>query len=812
MDALWILFFLFLAGLLLAFPFIVWHRLSMLRHDLRQQQERVRQLHERLHQLERPGVADLEGRAPAESAREASWQVPAPSSRGSAPAAPPLTVVEPAAPALPAALMSPAPATTIASSAPVTPYTSAPSAPVPPAAPVTARALEDIIGGVWMQNIGAVVLLLGVFLFILWGYSTGRLGAGVLVGTGVGLGLVAVWRGDRLARSLPRLGHAFIGAGFGAIYLSLYLGHYTLHVLPTVLALVLLTLTSAATFGAGLHYRVQAIAAFGVLGAFIPSLFAAWFELRGFSLEPMPLLGYLAIVDVLVFALAARAGWSGLDLAALLLTTLTWISSDPRPGGSWAPNVGLGVLFTGLGFAPLPRLLGVEGQVRAADVAVIACAPAALLITTWPWLAQAPHPTAALYLFSLAALHLLAAAWVDSRRPERDLWRPLTGAAVVFLTMGLQRLVRADALALTWAVEGVLLVLLGLSPRSGWLRLCGHVITTAAVLVALFDPTTWGQVDLPSRLIDSSTLYEAGVIAALSFGAWALARGRERLARLERWTPEAWTFAGNFLLLFWLTARADELTGALHRRFTFERMPRGEAGSWHRWPGLFVSLLGMMWLVQATVLVWRGARRDRTFLRCCGYGVAAFSLVAVLAAHAMRNHWLPGVWPVFYPEGIVSLASMLLLLVIVLRLARHRAVLTSIDRQAPEAFAVGLLAISLLWSAREAGHVAVMVSGAHLGSRGTGTLAAALTSVAWLLEAVLLLALGWMRTRALLRWSGLVILGLTLAKFMVYDLASADVFWRFLTAIAAGAAMLAVSYAYQRRVRERKAGETKAVE
>ena len=285
MEALWILFFLFLAGLLLAFPFIVWHRLSMLRRE-------VLQLQERLRQLEHPG----------------------------APATPPV----------------PAPATTFVRSSSVSPVVPAPGPPARLPAPVTARALEDTIGGVWMQNIGAVVLLLGVFLFILWGYSTGRLGAGVLVGTGIGLGLFAVWRGDRLARSLPRLGHAFIGAGFGAIYLSLYLGHYTLHVLPPALALVLLTLTSAATFGAGLHYRVQAIAAFGVLGAFIPSLFAAWFELHGFSLEPLPLLGYLTIADVLVFALAARAGWSGLDLAALLLTTLTWISSDPKPGESWA--------------------------------------------------------------------------------------------------------------------------------------------------------------------------------------------------------------------------------------------------------------------------------------------------------------------------------------------------------------------------------------------------------------------------------------------------------------------------------------------
>jgi uncharacterized membrane protein len=85
------------------------------------------------------------------------------------------------------------------------------------------------------------------------------------------------------------------------------------------------------------------------------------------------------------------------------------------------------------------------------------------------------------------------------------------------------------------------------------------------------------------------------------------------------------------------------------------------------------------------------------------------------------------------------------------------------------------------------------------------TLGAALTSAAWLVEALVLLALGWTRSVAFLRWAGLALIGATVLKFAFYDLASADVFWRFLTAIAAGAAMLAVSYAYQRQARRKRA-------
>ena len=45
------------------------------------------------------------------------------------------------------------------------------------------------------------------------------------------------------------------------------------------------------------------------------------------------------------------------------------------------------------------------------------------------------------------------------------------------------------------------------------------------------------------------------------------------------------------------------------------------------------------------------------------------------------------------------------------------------------------------------------------------------------------------------------LVGITVLKFLIVDLATADPFWRFLTAILAGAAMLALSYVYQRRAR-----------
>ncbi len=153
---------------------------------------------------------------------------------------------------------------------------------------------------------------------------------------------------------------------------------------------------------------------------------------------------------------------------------------------------------------------------------------------------------------------------------------------------------------------------------------------------------------------------------------------------------------------------------------------------------------------------------------------------------------------------------------VALRYASHRGRLARFERRTPELWATAANLALMMWSMREMQHVAqVMVRrGAPAGAPDSEeavlreyALAAALASVAWLGQAVFVLVAGWLRDLPFLRWTGLVLLGITLFKFLVFDLQTIDVFWRFLTAIAVGAAMLAFSYAYQLRMRGAKAGD-----
>jgi len=121
--------------------------------------------------------------------------------------------------------------------------------------------------------------------------------------------------------------------------------------------------------------------------------------------------------------------------------------------------------------------------------------------------------------------------------------------------------------------------------------------------------------------------------------------------------------------------------------------------------------------------------------------------------------------------------------------------------------------VMLAWTARESDHLARVVTGLRGSSAPYArvidaaivtrrqVLAASITSAGWLAQALILLVLGWVRGSAFMRWAGLGLIGITVLKFLVVDLQTVDVFWRFLTAIVVGAALLAISYAYQRRKR-----------
>ncbi|HEX7078002.1 MAG TPA: DUF2339 domain-containing protein [Candidatus Eisenbacteria bacterium] len=706
-----------------------------------------------------------------------------------------------------AASLAPTVAPPVAAAAPP------PAAPQPahaPHRPLDASRLEQQIGGIWLQNVGSVLLLVGSFFLILWGYTQGRIGPEILVVAGVALGVVLAWRGDRIARTIRPLGHALLGVGLGVVYITLYVGHFRMNVFPGWVAFALLALVSFMTVDIGLRRAQPVIAALGIAGAFVPLLF--W-ERTGlaFRMSISAKLGYLAAGNAVVFALTAIRGWSGLVLLSLVMTSLAWPMNLPPGVWGLATQIALSALYTALGVAPVIRLARTPDPIHRVDLAVVALAPILLLVESLPFFAANRGTLSGGLLAGLGVLNLGAAVWVDARRSERDLWRPLTAIGTLFITAALERLLAKEDLALAWAVEGAILVWLGLGPRGGWLRLLGYLVSVSAVIRLLFvagsyDPASGGGIGI----VNGVAIRDLLCIATFLVVSDRIARRREFLSDRESAAPTVWLILVNALVTFWAGREAPYVARLLATPGAPPSFVPGAPGV----PRLVPSapptgpLVAFAWLAQAGALLLLASWRRARIQRLVGYAIAAVGFLAFLVS-VTGTYWRQGDPPVLYPAGILFLASVALLLAMARYLAWRREALGPDERRAPEIVTVAANAALLLYTAHEAGHVAnALTPGAALtpaANDATAMLTAVIMSAAWVAQAGALFASGWLRRSAFLRWLGMGLVGLTIVKFVVFDLQRVDVFWRFVIALGVGAALLLVSFIYQRRTRERAA-------
>lgn len=221
--------------------------------------------------------------------------------------------------------------------------------------------------------------------------------------------------------------------------------------------------------------------------------------------------------------------------------------------------------------------------------------------------------------------------------------------------------------------------------------------------------------------------------------------------------------------------------------------PRGALAPWPA--SLLLSLwLTLLWLVGGLGVVTIGARRGETPLRNTGWVLLLLSTAAWLTLDTLAPRLTVGVVacrPLANLQFAVGLAAILALL------AAGR-----VDRRAAGAEAaraslaavVGALLIACgLW----AGSFEIDRIFAPTPPLRSLTMAAQTgLSIYWGVFAIGLVALGFWRPRAFVRYAGLGLLGVTLAKVLLIDLSEVRYLYRVLSLLAVGLLLIVTSIAY----------------
>jgi uncharacterized membrane protein len=208
-------------------------------------------------------------------------------------------------------------------------------------------------------------------------------------------------------------------------------------------------------------------------------------------------------------------------------------------------------------------------------------------------------------------------------------------------------------------------------------------------------------------------------------------------------------------------------------------------------------LVNIAWAAEAAVLTTAGMRFRDNVLNVAGLGLLALAVardafsytsyadIRYVSTNPILNERFAACAAAFAATYVSARA------IDVLGIAEYDSILVRVLRTAGHAIA--LLALSAeAWN-----------TVAHYG--GTSQASSAALSVLWAIFAAILVGCGLRKADSFMRWEGLALIILTVAKVLLLDLSFLDLGYRVISAVLVGVALIGISYVYQRRLPKERA-------
>ncbi len=660
-----------------------------------------------------------------------------------------------------------------------------PAAPGPEARPLTPEAatrprreslaLEQQIGTRWALVAGVITIVFAVGFFLKYAYESGWIGPLGRVLIAAAGGLLALTIGE-LTR---RRGYDFVAKGvtalgFAILYATVFAAHRWYGLLGPVPAYVLaVAITTAAMLYAVVLDEVI-VAVLSLIGGYITPVVLS----RGENL-PTLLFSYVLILSAGAVLCAYWRKWSSVSILAFLGTYLLytgWWERFYRPAldRGVTPQLGIALFWLFVFFlvyllVPLVHTLVRRVRYQQQDVVLVLANGAVVLGYLAGMLMNRHQNWFALCSLLMGAAYLSLAVLVFLRCPDdANLRITLLLTGLSFASLAVPLYFEANTIAIIWAVEAIALAAVGLRYRNLLLQAVAGLAAVLAVGDLLYH--------LPLHT------YSVRPVLNAAFGTWsfvaaALLAGHV-LYRLDKHLDPGIRQAVTQILyaaglLLFMTVIGMELWDI--------RINEGEAFFERQMILVFAAFL---LLFVARPLPPRG-------LLCplLALGIATIGSVFLLAVYP-RFHEQP--FPAFTNTGFLRSLILMAALFTAAWLARRddRRLLEGL----PLASILGLFAILMLWL------VMTQEIWVHFHARGRANwrpLAHMYISVLWAVYASALMVIGLRWRHRPVRYLGLGIFVLLLAKIFLVDTRTLDVTYRIAGFLATGLALVGVSYLYQ---------------
>lgn len=649
--------------------------------------------------------------------------------------------------------------------------------------------MEFAIATTWLIRVGVLILLIGIGFFLKYAVSEGWIGPvlRVAVATLAGAGLVA-W-GVRLFSGKYRvLGQGLAGAGFATLYFSFFTAHQPgYEIVGPGVAFALMVLVTVAAALVAVRRDTLLVAVLGLIGGYgTPLMIRTGAE--GFVL----LFGYLLLLGLGMFAVAAKKEWRLLHYLSFLATLIHSAAIVER---SFAPErfwqflpflLAFFVLFSSTTFV---HQLVHRKPSTVLELIFLFLNAAAFTGLSVACIEQTFRREAiAALTLGLAIFYLLHIGLFLKRRiDDRGLLYSFTGLAAFFVAITLPLVLTKGWITVSWALQAFVMLWIASRMRSEFLRQLAYVLYLVVIArFAIFDledqfgglPTDLGAKEYFRLLVERVLVL--GIPIGSFFAAGRLFRGEADGTEAGDGEPRPW-FGQSALsrVCFWIVVALTFVVLNLEVRHSF--------GTFY--DPLVRPGLTLVWIALGAVLL-REMRTGRSTLATALFWIVSVALVLKVFLYDLVA-FDPGFDLAFAPRDLVpgllmralDFGAVTVFFLLAALALRGRAGFAGTSR----VFAYASLGALFVYSSLEVWTgLTRFLPGFRMGG----------ISIYWTVFAITLLLAGILRGRAVLRGLGLFLLGATILKVFVLDLADLEQLHRIVAFIVLGILVLLGSFLY----------------
>ncbi|UCC96574.1 MAG: DUF2339 domain-containing protein [Phycisphaerales bacterium] len=648
--------------------------------------------------------------------------------------------------------------------------------------------LEQQIGTRWALFAGIVTVIFAVGFFLKYAYDTNLIGPSGRVAIAAFSGLVALGIGEiTRRRGYGTIARAVTALGFAILYAAVFSAYRFYGLIGPTAAFVLAICVTAAAMLYAVSLNEIVAAFLSLLGGYLTPVVISTGEN-----VPMPLFSYVLVLGVGAMLCAYYRKWRAVDWLAFLGTFLLytgWFEKFYRPAMRSVEEMPeqmpialawLGIFF-GL-YLILPILHELVRKVKAQkeDVCLVLANAAIVFYYLWVILYTQYRVQLAYCTLGLCAAHLVVMALVARRcKGDLELRLALLVIGLLFLTIAVPLYLRMYAVAIAWAAEGVVLVIIGLRYRSIWTQAGGAVALLSSVGKLLHE--------LPMHTGAFSLVFNP------AFGTWCFVAGAVLLCHIiyRRTTELSEDQRGLIVEILYGATTLLQMAAATMEWYGHCTYNVAESAAGNR---LFYKGAVILFTVFPLVLLVRPM---------CPKGIVCRVLAMILAGVGSIFTML--VFNEFYGSSFVAFANVEFGIVLVFVAGLFAA--TRLLRRGHEqdlhtrtfSMAFALAGIFVLW--------VLLTEEIYLYWYCRNRFAEAISnwrflshmyiSVMWAMYGAVLMALGFWRKNRILRFISLGLFALLLVKVFILDTRTVKSVYRIAAFLATGLTLVSVSYLYQ---------------